>query len=404
MPSVLALLPSLLLLPILARQCTTAQWAAIAVGQSVGTVAAIAVNLGWSLNGPARVSALDKDCRVRIYGDSLASRLIAFAVVGPISAVVSLSLIPSEDQLLGSAMCVAVAVSGLSPAWFNIGVGAARDMIRYDVVPAALATSLSAVGLLVGMPVGYFPVLAGLGTLLGVVLFSARLASGWPLGRFRVDLGVLKSQVVAAVTEVSGAGYSAANVALVGSQAQVPALAVYASGMKLYLFALMAVGILSQALQGWVSEDLHRVGDRMRTALLTHLSLGLAGAVTFVVIGPAFTRVFFSESLAIGRDLAAAFGAAYLAVSLNTTMGRHILVPNGRERTVLHSTLFGAVLGIPTTLVLAAFYGAVGGAVALAMSEIAVCLWQLPVCASVLRGHPCHQLDESSNRGNWGNA
>ena len=86
----LSSLTPFLLLPYIARVGGEGTWNALAVGQAVGSLAAILVALGWTLSGPARVAGTsDPELRRHLYAISLLTRLVAFAVCLPILAVVA---------------------------------------------------------------------------------------------------------------------------------------------------------------------------------------------------------------------------------------------------------------------------------------------------------------------------
>ena len=188
-----------------------------------------------------------------------------------------------------------------------------------------------------------------------------------------------------AMTELAGGSYSSASLALVASQASVVAMTEYTSGARLYAVSLMAISIVSQSLQGWVTERGADVAKRLGQALLVQTSLGILGLLAFVALGPLTTRILFGERLAASFGVMSGFGVAFLAVALNTAMGRHILIVAGFTRSVMSSTLLGAAIGVPLILLLAQRHGAAGGAWALAISEISVCVWQLAPCRRALR-------------------
>jgi len=82
--------------------------------------------------------------------------------------------------------------------------------------------------------------------------------------------------------------------------------------------------------------------------------------------------VLFGDDLAVGRATFVGLGVAFLAISLNTSLGKHLLVPMGRTGVVLLSTVVGAVIGVASIAVFGRLYGAPGAAAAFAVSEVAV--------------------------------
>ena len=85
----LSLLTPLLVLPVISRAATTAEWSALAVGQSIGLVASLVVGYGWPVLGPPRAAQAGASERRELYADSLVSRLLVLAVVGPAVGVLA---------------------------------------------------------------------------------------------------------------------------------------------------------------------------------------------------------------------------------------------------------------------------------------------------------------------------
>ena len=61
---------------------------------------------------------------------------------------------------------------------------------------------------------------------------------------------------------------------------------------------------------------------------------------------------------------------------MSTATGRHVLIAWGLPRRVFASVVVGAVVGVPTSLLLAGQLGAVGGAAGLAAAEGSVLVVQ----------------------------
>jgi PST family polysaccharide transporter len=101
--------------------------------------------------------------------------------------------------------------------------------------------------------------------------------------------------------------------------------------------------------------------------------IGFAG---ITLLGPWASAVFFGQDLAVGRATFVSFGIAFLAISLNTSLGKHVLVPMGRTGFVLLSTTVGAVTGVPSIALFGHLHGAAGAAAAFAISEVAVTVVQ----------------------------
>ncbi|GLZ51672.1 hypothetical protein [Actinomycetospora sp. NBRC 106378] len=373
-PFVGAITP-LLLLPVIARVTSVEGWAAVAVGQSVGAVAMIVVTFGWNLSGPSRTAQADDAGRQALYREALASRLAAFLVVLPVEGVVAWLLAPEGFRVVAVLMALAVSATGLSPAWYAIGAGQARTLLVYDALPRVGAAVVGAPLLVLGAPLETYPI-ALLAASLGTTAVHARHT----LGRFglraalrQVDLRIL---VPDAASEIASGSYSAGAVALVGLGTGVRELAVFAAGDRLFRLSLYAISSLCNALQGWVAEPADRatVRRRFHTSLTLHSSVGVLGAFAIGGAGPWVSGVVFGSDLAVDLPTAAGFAVAFLVISLETSVGRHYLIPRGYRRTYLAAVTSAVVVGVPALVGFAHLFGAPGGAWAVAAAEGTICV------------------------------
>ena len=74
-----------------------------------------------------------------------------------------------------------------------------------------------------------------------------------------------------------------------------------------------------------------------------------------------------------------------LFIGLSNVTGIQILVPMGREKTVLYSIICGAVADLVMNLMLIPRYGAVGAAIAASVAELVVLIFQLTVLWKMLK-------------------
>lgn len=387
-PSLAPAMVSLLVLPVLARFCSTEQWAGLAIGQSVGAVAGVVALFGWTLNGPSLVAAAGPAQRWALYEASVRTRCAVAVAAGGGALLVAVLLAHGAARPLAVAAAIAGAAAGLSPRWFNVGTGRPSDILRFEVAPqmgvglVAVALVASGVGPVVypALQIGAYVGSAGLFT----AVLRQRSVRRAAAPEF---VATLRQQVVPAAAEVSGAAYSAANLALVSSQVGLAVTATYASGLKLYQWMLLSIVLVSQTLQGWVSEQPDEWRARARLALRLHVGVGAAGWLALGLVGDWGTAVLFGSGLRVEGNVAWALGAAFCMVSINTGLGRHVLAARGRTRAVFTSTAFGTLIGVPLILVLSHTQGAAGGAIALASSEAVVCLIQLLLARELLRDH-----------------
>lgn len=375
----LSSLAPFLLLPYIARVGGEGTWNALAVGQAVGSLAAILVALGWTLSGPARVAGIsDPDHRRRLYAMSLLTRLVAFAVCIPVLAGIAAFYGDRGHFWETFLMAAAQAAAGLSPAWYCIAIGNAKLIARYDVVPRIVATIVCIPVLLASGLIILYPAAILAGGLLGTYFFSRRHSKRQDYGHLHA-VPVLKeiwALRAASGTTMAAAAYAATPVIIVAAAALPSGLAVFVSAEKLYRIGLMAVGALGSSFQGWVAELDGDHLQRRKFSLLSHTLLGFAGLAGFTFLGPFVTQLLFGPSLAADFTTCFWFGMAFLFVSVNTSTGSHWLVPAGRIRAVFWSTVAGAALGLPAMLFLSTTMQGAGGALGLAIGEFVVCAVQ----------------------------
>jgi O-antigen/teichoic acid export membrane protein len=379
-PSLLSALAAFVLLPVVARHVTAAEWAGLAIGQSVGTVAGVIGNLGWTLNGPSLVARASSHRRVAVYAESLRSRLVVTTVALAMAVAITLLLTrQSMSRDIALAASVAATLGGLTPRWYNVGAGRAGDIVRYEVAPMLGASALALVAILRGADPVIYPVAQVFAVAIGVAAFTRVVRQGSGAAQELRPLGeIFRAQWSPAVTEFGGAAYSAANPALVSAQLTLASVATYTSGFRLYQWLLLPLVIVSQALQGWVSSRGGTWHARATYALRVHVVVGLGGGFLLALAGRGLSGLAFGDQLRVPDDVAAWLGVAFFFVSVNTSLGRHVLAARGRVDLVLRSTVAGALLGVPLIVVLAQANGAPGAAMALAASEAVVCLIQGP--------------------------
>lgn len=370
----LSLVTPFLFLPILARVAGADAWLAIAVGQSVGAFAALVIGLGYNTVGPTMVALAAPADRPSVLRRSVLARLLLFLPAVLAAAAVSALVAPESHRVEAAVMSIAMALTGLSSAWYMIGLGRAGLIVIYEMLPRIAATVFAAALLLVLGEVVWYPILLTAAGLVSVALFLGRIVGLRELATSRPGelREVMAFNLSAMATEVVAGAYNSLAVTFVSISASAAHAAGYVSGDKLYRIGQYSVSALGNALQGWVVED-HRehFAARARRSLLLHLALGLLGFAGFSLLGPWLSSALFGEAVAIDAATAIGFGVATLAIALGTAVGRVILIGLGARREFLVSVIIGASAGVPAILVLAAMYGAAGGAWGLALGEVA---------------------------------
>lgn len=361
-----------LILPILARLAGPDAWIAIAVGQSTGGFFALVVAQGYNLVGPTMVNITPTAERADAFRISVQSRFVVFLPMAIGSFALVWLIAPAGYRLEGALMGVAATVTGLSSAWFMIGLGRPGLIALYEILPKVVATIGAVIPVVVYHSVLWYPLLLIASSFFSLLAFSRRTTTIRALFRFRFRevREALAANRSAMLTEVGGGAYATLTVAFVAASAVPGQSAAYASGDKLYKIGIYAVAAVGNALQGWVVEHGGKAfAGRARQSFVVHFVLGIFGLVSFVAIGPILTEFMFGRVVAIDQATAVGLGIAILALSLNTSLGRHTLLALGARRQVMISVFVGAGVGVPLIIFLSAALGASGGAWGLAASE-----------------------------------
>jgi O-antigen/teichoic acid export membrane protein len=368
----LSLITPLLFLPILARVAGADVWVAFAVGQSIGGFFALVVALGYNTVGPPMVARSSHESRPQLLAISLRARMLVWAPLTVFAVVLTSAIAPASHQMEASLMAIAMTLTGLSSAWYMIGLGKAGVIVMYEIAPRILATLASAAIVLSGGSVLWYPILLIFAVTTGIGFYarSALRTGHWDATRWRDILPILSSNRAATITEVAGGAYNSLAVSFVGASAPAAQAAAYVAGDKLYRMGQYSVSALGNALQGWVVErGPQEFGRRTRISFLLHFGLGLVGGAMFALLGPWLSMVLFGPEVAINKMTALGLGVATLGIALGTTLGRITLIGMGANRAFLVSVLLAAHFGVPSIVLLSQVYGAAGGAWGLAIGE-----------------------------------
>ncbi|MEX1078674.1 MAG: polysaccharide biosynthesis protein [Homoserinimonas sp.] len=368
----LSLITPFLFLPILARVAGADAWLAIAVGQSVGAFLALVVALGYNTVGPTMVALATLEEKPTILRRSILARALLFVPCAVIAVTVAMLIAPEGHRIEAGAMSLAMALTGLSSAWYMIGLGRAALIVFYEILPRIIATAIAAVVLLAWGHVIWYPLLLIAAAITSVMWYLLRTVGMSALlqRRPREIRSVIAFNRSAMATELVGGAYNSLAVTFVTLTASAPQAASYVSGDKLYRIGQYSTSALGNALQGWVVEDnrTHFAG-RARRALLLHAGLGIFGLAAFALIGPWLSGALFGQAVAMDEATAIGLGVATLGISMGTALGRIILIGLGARREFLTCVIIGATIGVPAILILAANFGAAGGAWGLAVGE-----------------------------------
>lgn len=368
----LSLFAPFVFLPVLARVASTHMWVAIALGQSVGGVAALVAGFGYPTLAPPMVAVASLLERRRLLATSVHVRLPLWAAAAIIGCAVASQLAPDANRVEAAAMAGAMSLSALAPTWYWIGVGRALPILWYEVLPRMTATFGATGILLMHGSVMWYPVLLAVAMLAGPAFVYFRNAGAELVKVDRDDVrAVLHRHPPAVIAETAAGVYNSLAVAIVASAAPAAQAANYISGDKAYRIGQYSVGALGNALQGWVVEARERgFGRRLRIVIVLHAMLGLSGFVAFALIGPWLTHLLFGAAVAVDEKTAFGFGVAILGIALGTAFGRVGLITIGARRAFMTCVLAASIVGAAGLLTGGALWGAAGAAWALGITEL----------------------------------
>jgi O-antigen/teichoic acid export membrane protein len=351
----LAFVAPLFLLPIVSRLAGVDGWAAIGTAQAVGALCAMVASFGWNVNGGALIALAEDDAERRaLYADSFWSRLICFVLVGGGGAILSAALVGAAYAPLAALVTVATGVASLTLTWFGVGTGSARTILYFETIPVTVAVIIAVPLLLLTQNLFFYPVLLLLGSLTGLLLLHLsmyrRPVPPWDHRRLA---RALRSNLAIAAADGAGGSYTSAPIPVAQSLSGPAAAAELTSADKVYRLALVAVTILGNTLQKWVLEVDYAEGRLRRhlVSLSLHAALALVGAVLLVTAGPFVTTVALGSEVAAGAGVFVGYAITFAIICLTTPLIRNVLVPAGRNRTVLAAIVGAAAVGLPLMII-----------------------------------------------------
>ena len=368
-------------------------WGVQAAIQTASGLFGVFVSFGWGTTGAAHIASAIPAARPQEYVESLVSRAYLALIVYPLMVIVMGIINPAhlDIVLIGSATFL---MPSLGASWYFVGEARPSRLFWFDGFPQTLGIAVS-----VPVMLATHSLALVLATQL-IFNFAAVVVSAVTIVRTaehpptvvlspRKSFARLGEQRHAVMTAGTAAMYVSLPLLIVNAFAPA-SVALYAMGDKLFRFALTAFLPVLQVIQGWLPEggreDLpRRIG---LTARFTP-AIGILGGAFIVALGPFAARLLSSRQIDLGLSLAVPFGIVFAAVAITQVLGLACLVQLNETRSLARSTLIGALLGTVFIVVGVFVAGPQGVAWALALSEVAVLIYQYRVVTNRLRAlHP----------------
>ena len=362
----------LLALPAISHRFGVEGWSAIAVGQSVGAAASVAVELGWGLTGPQAVASTDHWGSSRLLASSMKSRVAVAVAVLPAAALVVWLLAPPYvfAAVLAAA---AMSISGLSLNWFFIGLGRPSRIFWSDALPRLLSVLLGVASItLLAAPLEVFSACLLLGFLASPVVGVA-LARPSRLAFSNVDdvVATVRRQAVALVGRGLSAVYIGLPVALVQAWAPtaVPVFAAAERLMRMGLLVLQSVPNVLQRTIGVATNNANSLKAVSRQVIALQAIVGAIAGTVCALAMPRAVDLLFAGEAKVGFDLSTAAGCVVVLTSLSRATGM-LLVARRRVRWITMSAGAAALSAFWLLTVLPGRFGATGAMLALVAAEL----------------------------------
>ena len=377
---ILSSLVNLAVVPIVISFAGSSAWGGIAVAQSIASLGFVLVAFGWGVTGPSAVAGREFHLRGQFFVDSVIARTCLFVVVGPMVLLLVWLLAPG-NAVANIFVALAALLPALGSSWFFVGERRPWRLLFMENIPRAIGTAAGASILIATGNIVWFAALQSVGALLAIILAGCDVARRHPGFRLTVSLksvsNGLRSQASGMVAASTAALY--VNLPLVLIAAFVPqATAVYALADKLLKFSLAAYSPIVQVAQGYVpnrNAEVHRA--RAKLALRLSLIVGAIGGGCYITIAPWAAGVLSAGVLVVPLAVTVPLGIAFASIAVSAVVGLACLTAFGAIRKVAISTIIGVLFGVPLTVLGGLFFGLVGIAWGMAISELIVAVYQV---------------------------
>lgn len=153
---------------------------------------------------------------------------------------------------------------------------------------------------------------------------------------------------------------------------------VFALAERLGRYVTMAVTPLHNWMQGWVpaADNLRAMKQRMRAVISTAVLAGTSFAVALVMLGPSLGQLLSGGAITLGSAVVIGVAVSVGATTISRCTGSACLIALGDSKSVAFSSFIGAGTCVLVLGLFVAPLGAVGAALAMAMAEAAVALYQ----------------------------
>lgn len=380
---------SLLLIPAMVEAGGQRAWGAIAVGQTIGAVAAVLIYFGWGHTGPAMIARADPASARREFAESVRTRVVLFGPVAIVACGLA-ALVAPAYPLLAAVGCLSASAVGFTSDWYFVGSRRPYAYLALETLPRVLGTAVGIVLLSNGAAV----VLGPLSLLAGMLLAFAA-TSWWVLRRHpetamarRSVREVMFAQRNGVGSGVGASAYSALPLVLIslftpGIQPS------YALVDKLQRQLSVALGPVVAVVQGYVPRhDASVTVRRARHALLAGAVFGVALAAAVLIVAPWLFAWLGAGQVQPEYSVMIVMS---VFVGLNvweSILARAVLASFDRLDAVARGTVISVVIGLPLVVVGALSFGLIGAFVGVLIGLAARAAYELVIAIMHMRRVP----------------
>lgn len=357
---------SLAAIPAMVEAAGGSGWGAIALGQSIGAIAAVVLAYGWGLSGPAKIALASSSERRAEYIDSIKVKSVLILPVCLASAGAA-GYLESSHRSLAIAGAAQAATIGLTGNWYFVGVARPYLMLILETVPRAMGTVVAIVAMKHGASavIGLGCIVGGMAA--GFACVTTYVLSSTPRGSLEPDraprrrlVRVLASQRHGVTSHLLSTVYLAVPIVFVATfaPASQPVFAL-ADKIQRQLTSALAPGVT--VLQGWVPRaSTGATIRRSNAAIGASLLSGLVLAALIVAGAPHLMGWLSAGQIAMTWPLIVLMTACIVVGFVEAVLSRAVLASFDRLNAVATATLVSTLIGLPAVALGAKLYGAIG--------------------------------------------
>lgn len=378
------LLVPLVTLPWVLRALQPVAFGKLAFYQSIVQYFIIIVEFGFYLTATRRVAEIGTDIEARtayFWTVQSAKTIISVLLVTLASAAWIFFPLPNKDAPLFFASLVTIIGTVLTPMWLFAGIER-MGLISASVIVARLAmiaptllfVRTSNDAWLAAIINSSGNILAGLIAI--SLIYRNRLISNWYMPKFSEITGAYRDAWHLFLSNSATSLYAAANPVLLSFVNSTLQVGLFSAADRIRQISLGPISPLSSALYPYISRAMS--ADRKQALSLARRLLllfgGLMGIVTLVMFlsAPLLVRVIMGPGYEAAIPVLRIMALVPFMVGLNTCLGMLIMLPLGMMREYSRLLLGCGFANLGLLTLLGGWFGAIGAACALVITETAV--------------------------------